>query len=505
MTSIDKFIGTEFRSRYVNPTWIEGMKKEGYAGAGEMKAFVEYLWGWDATAPEVIDDQKWQETFDVYVQDKHKLGMAQFFEKKSPFAYQDMTARMIETVRKGYWKADEATHKKLLEEYVESVNRHGVGCAENTCGNPRLQKYVLDEGRKVGHSGADARRVPPGAGTRHRDADRVGRRGAVQLRALERRADGRQPVEGAGPQPRGPPARGLPDGTAGNRSKPAARAGDAASSGAYLPLRDRRSRGRAAAGLALAALAPGLKYPSRRMLRGARSLSSSSLRRAACAPSPAGWPRPAAAAEQGPPRRRDLTHVTQTPRRRSNRAWRRSRTGSWCRWYDTRDGHGEIYARALSADASAGRPRVAPDQHRPRRLRSRRARAGRARLRHRLVREDPDGRAGAPPRPVVARRPAALDRDAGAQRAQHRGARGRRPRLRGVGRGRRRAAAGVWAGWWRATGRWSSRLAGSPTRAAPRGTSTPRWRRRRRRRRRVHGSCSTPRWARSPTRSSSST
>jgi len=50
MTSIDKFIGSEFRSRYVNPTWIEGMKKEGYAGAGEMRSFVEYLWGWDATA-----------------------------------------------------------------------------------------------------------------------------------------------------------------------------------------------------------------------------------------------------------------------------------------------------------------------------------------------------------------------------------------------------------------------------------------------------------------------
>jgi len=150
MTSVEKFIGTEFRSRYVNPTWIEGMKKEGYAGAGEMKAFVEYLWGWDATAPDVIDDQKWQETFEVYVQDKHKLGMQPFFEANSPFAYQDITARMTETVRKGYWKADDATRKKLLEEYVESVNRHGVGCAENTCGNPRLQKYVLDEGRKVG-------------------------------------------------------------------------------------------------------------------------------------------------------------------------------------------------------------------------------------------------------------------------------------------------------------------------------------------------------------------
>ena len=150
MTTIDKFIGTEFRSRYVNPTWIEGMQKEGYAGAGEMRSFVEYLWGWDATAPEVIDDAKWQETFDVYVEDKHGLGMEQFFEKNSPFAYQDMTARMVETVRKGYWKADAATQKRLLEEYIESVNEHGVGCAEHTCGNPRLQKYVIDEAVRAG-------------------------------------------------------------------------------------------------------------------------------------------------------------------------------------------------------------------------------------------------------------------------------------------------------------------------------------------------------------------
>jgi cobaltochelatase CobN len=150
MTSIDKFIGTEFRSRYVNPTWIEGMKKEGYAGAGEMRQFVEYLWGWDATVTETVDDTMWQETFGVYVEDKHNLGMQQFFEKSSPFAYQDITARMLETVRKGNWQADAATTKKLLEEYVGSVNAHGVGCAEHTCGNARLQKFVMDEGRRAG-------------------------------------------------------------------------------------------------------------------------------------------------------------------------------------------------------------------------------------------------------------------------------------------------------------------------------------------------------------------
>jgi cobaltochelatase CobN len=115
-----------------------------------MRSFVEYLWGWEATAPETIDETKWQETFSVYVEDKHNLGMKEFFDKSSPFAYQDMTARMVETIRKGYWEADEATRKKLLEEYIASVNRYGVGCAEHTCGNPRLQKYVMEEGRKAG-------------------------------------------------------------------------------------------------------------------------------------------------------------------------------------------------------------------------------------------------------------------------------------------------------------------------------------------------------------------
>lgn len=150
MTSIDKFIGTEFRSRYVNPTWIEGMKKEGYAGAGAMRDFVEYLWGWDATATETIDAAMWQETFAVYVQDKHELGMKDFFEERSPLAYQDMTARMIETIRKGYWSPDAATRATLLAEYVASVNAHGTSGAEHTTGNPRLSRFVMEQGRAAG-------------------------------------------------------------------------------------------------------------------------------------------------------------------------------------------------------------------------------------------------------------------------------------------------------------------------------------------------------------------
>ena len=149
MTSVDKFVGQEFRTRYVNPTWIRGMQKEGYAGAGAIREFVEYMWGWDATVDTVVDGRMWQETYETYVVDQHNLGMKQFFEEKSPFAFQDITARMIETIRKDHWNADEATRTRLLEEYIGSINEHGVSCTEVSCGNGRLLEYVMQEAAKA--------------------------------------------------------------------------------------------------------------------------------------------------------------------------------------------------------------------------------------------------------------------------------------------------------------------------------------------------------------------
>ena len=150
MTDLGTFIGREFHSRYVNPTWIKGMQKEGYAGAGAMREFTEYLWGWNATVKSAVDDHMWKETFDTYVLDKQHLGMKDFFEKNSPFAYQDITARMLETVRKGYWNADPQTKAKLLSEYIESINKHGVNCTDVSCGNAKLLEYVMKEAAKAG-------------------------------------------------------------------------------------------------------------------------------------------------------------------------------------------------------------------------------------------------------------------------------------------------------------------------------------------------------------------
>lgn len=150
MTSIHKMIGSEFRSRYTNPRWIEGMKKEGYEGARLMRNFVEHLWGWQVTVPDTVDAWKWEEVFAVYVKDKYNLGLRTFFERKSPFAYQDMTARMLEAIRKGYWKAPEGIHRVLAKEYLRSVNTSGVGCAEHICGNPALALHTLSVAKAAG-------------------------------------------------------------------------------------------------------------------------------------------------------------------------------------------------------------------------------------------------------------------------------------------------------------------------------------------------------------------
>ncbi|MGB5157346.1 MAG: cobaltochelatase subunit CobN [Desulfobacterales bacterium] len=137
-------LGRELRTRYLNPKWIEGMKKEKYAGAREMAEFLENMWGWQVTTPLAVDAAKWKQTYEVYVEDKYGLELKQFFNRENPWAYQSMTARMLEANRKGYWKADEKIKKKLAAEYAVNVVEKGVACCDHTCNNPVLNQMVVN-------------------------------------------------------------------------------------------------------------------------------------------------------------------------------------------------------------------------------------------------------------------------------------------------------------------------------------------------------------------------
>nr|WP_320012182.1 cobaltochelatase subunit CobN [uncultured Desulfobulbus sp.] len=141
---VAKTVGREMRTRYLNPQWIEGMKGDNYAGARQMADFAENLWGWQVTVRDAVSEDKWQQVYEVYVEDKYDMDLAEFFDKNSPWAYQSMTARMLETVRKGYWQPNEAVTKKLAAEYATNVVRRGVACCDHTCNNPMLNQMVVN-------------------------------------------------------------------------------------------------------------------------------------------------------------------------------------------------------------------------------------------------------------------------------------------------------------------------------------------------------------------------
>lgn len=142
--NVAKTIGREMRTRYLNPQWIEGMKKDNYGGARQMADFTENLWGWQVTVSDAVGADKWQQVYEVYVEDKYDMELSEFFNEHSPWAYQSMTARMLETVRKDYWQPDESVTRKLAAEYAVSVVEKGVACCDHTCNNPMLNQMVVN-------------------------------------------------------------------------------------------------------------------------------------------------------------------------------------------------------------------------------------------------------------------------------------------------------------------------------------------------------------------------
>jgi len=143
MEALDKYMGREMRTRYFNPAWIKAMQKEGYAGAKAINRTVQNLWGWQVTVPSAVDAAKWNEIYEIYVKDRYKLDMEQFFrDSGNLWAYEAMMSRMLEAVRKGYWKADASAVKVLGEHVSRLIEELQLQCTETDCHDPVLTKLV---------------------------------------------------------------------------------------------------------------------------------------------------------------------------------------------------------------------------------------------------------------------------------------------------------------------------------------------------------------------------
>lgn len=153
LESAEKFMAKELRAVYQHPNWVKEMQKEGYSGTLQMLNTVNNFWGWQTMDKNVVRDDQWQEFHEVYVKDKYKLGTREWFEKSNPTALAQITERMIEAIRKDYWKADEQTKKELVEIYQEIANKHDV-----QTNNEAFKTYVaqLAQGYGVSANAAPA-------------------------------------------------------------------------------------------------------------------------------------------------------------------------------------------------------------------------------------------------------------------------------------------------------------------------------------------------------------
>lgn len=106
-----------FRSRVVNPKWLESIQKHGYKGGLELTATVDYLFGYDATA-QVVDDWMYQKVGETYALDP---AMQQFFADSNPWALNAITERLLEAAQRGMWAEPSPEMLQALQDvYVKS-------------------------------------------------------------------------------------------------------------------------------------------------------------------------------------------------------------------------------------------------------------------------------------------------------------------------------------------------------------------------------------------------
>ncbi|MGD9124503.1 MAG: cobaltochelatase subunit CobN, partial [Desulfarculaceae bacterium] len=104
-----------FRSRILNPKWIEGLMRHGYKGAGDLSRTVDNAFHWDATS-QVIEDWMYEGLAQKYALDPE---MQKWLREVNPYALQNVTERLLEAINREMWNADPETKQKLEELYLD--------------------------------------------------------------------------------------------------------------------------------------------------------------------------------------------------------------------------------------------------------------------------------------------------------------------------------------------------------------------------------------------------
>jgi cobaltochelatase CobN len=137
----------ELRGRFLNPAWLKPLMEHGYAGARTMgQEFLENLWGWQVTRPDLVKNWAWDEVKAVYFDDSQKLGLPKFLgQGQNAHVKAHMLAIFMVAAEKGFWKTDAATIKQMGGELARLVAKNGLPGSGHTAPNHPMWQWLAPQ------------------------------------------------------------------------------------------------------------------------------------------------------------------------------------------------------------------------------------------------------------------------------------------------------------------------------------------------------------------------
>lgn len=145
MQELKEAVGVESRTTILNPAYIKEKMKGSASSASEFAEIITNTYGWNVMKPAAIDKELWDNIYKVYIKDEWNLGMKKYFEQQNPAALEEMTAVMLESVRKGLWKASEEQISELSKLHTEIVNTYRPSCSGFVCDNAKLRDFIASK------------------------------------------------------------------------------------------------------------------------------------------------------------------------------------------------------------------------------------------------------------------------------------------------------------------------------------------------------------------------
>ncbi|MBE6527643.1 MAG: cobaltochelatase subunit CobN [Thermoplasmata archaeon] len=108
-----------YRSKALNPKYINGLKQHGFRGVAEVTNLTEFTFGWDATS-DIADDWMYQGLAEKYLFDPETR---EWMEESNPYATMEMVNRLMEAYDRGMWNADPETIEKLKDLFMDLEER----------------------------------------------------------------------------------------------------------------------------------------------------------------------------------------------------------------------------------------------------------------------------------------------------------------------------------------------------------------------------------------------